>query len=164
MTKWIWIFLLFITTVSYADGIGDFSDFGANHATQIFNDTSVFDNVLKASNITVQGALDQLDELVTANVPASATATCTPKKLAYDSNYFYVCVGTNTWRRVAITTWTTSSSCSGLLLQDGTSFLLLQDGSSKLLLEGCSSTGTTILMEDGSDMLNENGSDTMLIE
>ena len=38
-------------------------------------------------------------------VPASATATGKKGDNAFDSNYFYVCVATNTWKRVALSSW-----------------------------------------------------------
>lgn len=38
-------------------------------------------------------------------VPASATATGRKGDNAFDSNYFYVCVATNTWKRTPLTTW-----------------------------------------------------------
>ena len=41
--------------------------------------------------------------LVTA--PASAGATGTAGQVAYDTSFFYVCIATNTWKRVAIATW-----------------------------------------------------------
>ncbi len=37
--------------------------------------------------------------------PASATSTGTAGQIQFDSNYIYVCVATNTWKRVAISTW-----------------------------------------------------------
>ena len=37
--------------------------------------------------------------------PASATSMGTPGEYAYDTGYFYVCVATDTWKRVALTTW-----------------------------------------------------------
>ena len=40
------------------------------------------------------------------DAPVSATATGTIGQTAYDTNHFYVCVGTNTWKRVALSTWT----------------------------------------------------------
>lgn len=42
---------------------------------------------------------------VLTTVPASATATGTAGQIAADASYFYVCVATNTWRRVAISAW-----------------------------------------------------------
>jgi len=37
--------------------------------------------------------------------PLSATAAGTVGQIALDANYLYVCVNTNTWKRVALTTW-----------------------------------------------------------
>lgn len=37
--------------------------------------------------------------------PASAAATGTVGTITFDANYIYVCVATNTWKRVAIATW-----------------------------------------------------------
>lgn len=37
--------------------------------------------------------------------PASATAVGTTGDIAWDTNYIYVCVNTNTWKRSSITTW-----------------------------------------------------------
>jgi hypothetical protein len=43
--------------------------------------------------------------LRTAKTPASASATCTTGMMAWDSDYVYVCIATNTWKRSALTTW-----------------------------------------------------------
>jgi len=40
-----------------------------------------------------------------AQTPASATATGTAGTIAWDTSYIYVCTATNTWKRVAISTW-----------------------------------------------------------
>jgi len=51
------------------------------------------------------------DELYTqsqtasADVPASASATGTAGQIAYNADYFYVCVATDTWKRAALSTW-----------------------------------------------------------
>ena len=37
--------------------------------------------------------------------PVSSTATGTTGQISWDANYIYVCVNTNTWKRVALTTW-----------------------------------------------------------
>ena len=42
---------------------------------------------------------------VSNGTPTSATATGTTGEIQWDSNYIYVCVATNTWKRVAISTW-----------------------------------------------------------
>lgn len=38
-------------------------------------------------------------------VPATATSAGQKGDNAFDDNYFYVCVATNTWKRVALNTW-----------------------------------------------------------
>ncbi len=43
--------------------------------------------------------------LRTARTPASATAAGNTGDIAWDTNYIYVCVATNTWKRVSIATW-----------------------------------------------------------
>jgi hypothetical protein len=37
--------------------------------------------------------------------PASATSTGTAGQIAYDVDYFYVCVDTDTWKRVGVAGW-----------------------------------------------------------
>ena len=39
------------------------------------------------------------------SAPAAATSTGITGDEAYDSDYYYLCVTTNTWKRVAISTW-----------------------------------------------------------
>ncbi len=55
---------------------------------------------ITAANVTL-GARPIIPTLT----PASATATGTAGEVAWDANYVYVCVATNTWKRVAIATW-----------------------------------------------------------
>lgn len=43
--------------------------------------------------------------IIAASTPASASAAGTAGQFAYDSNYLYIAVGTNTWKRVAISSW-----------------------------------------------------------
>lgn len=43
--------------------------------------------------------------LTNPTTPASATAAGVKGTIVWDSNYVYVCVATNTWKRTAITTW-----------------------------------------------------------
>jgi len=42
---------------------------------------------------------------VQSGTPASAAATGTAGQIRWDANYIYVCTATNTWKRVAISTW-----------------------------------------------------------
>ncbi len=37
--------------------------------------------------------------------PANSTASGTPNQVAYDAGFFYICIGPNTWKRVAISTF-----------------------------------------------------------
>jgi len=39
------------------------------------------------------------------STPASASDTGTTGTIRYDASYIYICTGTNTWKRVAISTW-----------------------------------------------------------
>lgn len=39
------------------------------------------------------------------NTPASSTATGEKGTICYDSNYIYVCVATDTWKRISLTSW-----------------------------------------------------------
>lgn len=43
--------------------------------------------------------------ITSGNVPASATAPGTAGQIQWDSNYIYVCVAANTWKRTALSTW-----------------------------------------------------------
>jgi hypothetical protein len=56
---------------------------------------------------TLNTALDYLDTKVGpwVAVPSTATSTGTAGQLAYASGFLYVCVATNTWKRVALSSW-----------------------------------------------------------
>jgi len=54
--------------------------------------------------ITVQIAGVQINP-IPYGTPASATDTGTTGTVLWDSDYLYVCVDTDTWKRVAISTW-----------------------------------------------------------
>ena len=41
----------------------------------------------------------------TTQTPSSASATGTTGEIAWDANYIYVCIATNTWKRVLLSTW-----------------------------------------------------------
>jgi hypothetical protein len=43
--------------------------------------------------------------LRTAKTPASATAAGETGEICWDANYLYICIATNTWRRIAHATW-----------------------------------------------------------
>lgn len=43
--------------------------------------------------------------VISNSVPANSTATGVTGYVAIDTDYIYVCVDTNTWKRAALTTW-----------------------------------------------------------
>ena len=43
--------------------------------------------------------------VASGSAPASATSTGVAGTIAYDSSYVYICTATNTWKRVAISSW-----------------------------------------------------------
>lgn len=45
------------------------------------------------------------DKATLVSAPATASAPGTPGMVAYDSDYIYVCVTTDTWKRAALSTW-----------------------------------------------------------
>lgn len=46
-----------------------------------------------------------VDTLIKVEVPASASATGKVGEFALDTDYLYICVATDTWKRVALSTW-----------------------------------------------------------
>lgn len=42
---------------------------------------------------------------INVGAPASASATGTANDIAWDTDYFYICTATDTWKRVAVATW-----------------------------------------------------------
>lgn len=62
---------------------------------------------LKPYFVTGTGTTYDLTKAYSVNsgAPASASATGTTGEIRYDSNYIYICVSTNTWKRTALSTW-----------------------------------------------------------
>ncbi len=56
-----------------------------------------------AGNATI--LIDQAVVGLRAPVPATASSACTAGSWAADSDFFYTCTATNTWRRVAVAAW-----------------------------------------------------------
>lgn len=60
------------------------------------------------NNNTPTGVLDVADNKIrvrTAQTPATTGAAGNQGDIAWDANYVYVCVATNSWKRAAIATW-----------------------------------------------------------
>ena len=68
--------------------------------------------VMTAGTLTSQAAITSANvtlgvrPILPTHTPASASATGTAGEVAWDANYIYICTATNTWKRVAISTWT----------------------------------------------------------
>lgn len=62
---------------------------------------------IQDGGLAVQGVIDGTagGVKIKSGTIASASATGSAGTIQYDSNYIYVCVATNTWKRVAISTW-----------------------------------------------------------
>ena len=55
---------------------------------------------ITAANVTLGSR-----PILPTHTPSSATAAGTAGEVAWDANYIYICTATNTWKRVAISTW-----------------------------------------------------------
>jgi hypothetical protein len=71
-----------------------------------------FDGLVVGSNAYPTHKLDVIGTgkftgllTVAGSTPASSSATCETGVITWDSSYIYVCIATNTWKRVAISTW-----------------------------------------------------------
>lgn len=104
------------THVRLAGG-GSFSNNNPGHFSVLLSDYSnVLQNRLHLTSVgnvgvgtTTPTALCDINgntlRLRTSRTPASASAAGNQGDLCWDANYVYVCVGTNTWKRAALTTW-----------------------------------------------------------
>jgi hypothetical protein len=60
------------------------------------------------SGLALSGVLEVAADRVRilgSNTPASASAAGTAGDICWDANYLYICIATDTWKRVAISTW-----------------------------------------------------------
>lgn len=73
--------------------------------TPFWNDsqTVLLRKILTNLAYFIQGGGGTIPVFVPA--PASSGAAGTAGQIAYDSDYLYVCVAANTWRRVPISDW-----------------------------------------------------------
>ena len=58
-----------------------------------------------AANLTVAGTTTTTGLNTPLYTPASSSATCTTGDWAHDASYLYTCTATNTWKRVALSTF-----------------------------------------------------------
>jgi hypothetical protein len=60
------------------------------------------------TNVSASGGASISDDRINVSdthTPATAGAAGKKGDIAYDADFIYVCVATNTWKRVAIATW-----------------------------------------------------------
>jgi hypothetical protein len=59
------------------------------------------------AGVEFTGGINIADDLTLTSptVPASASATGTAGTISRDADYIYICTATDTWKRVAISTW-----------------------------------------------------------
>jgi len=53
------------------------------------------------NQLKIEGGLTIADP----SIPASSSASGTKGDIAYDDDYIYVCISTDTWKRSPLTTW-----------------------------------------------------------
>ena len=107
--KWKDFYINTITSGSFSDD-GSNVDFTGGVSGISIND---LDDINASAATTGQVLTAQSDgtfsfessNLNPVSVPTSATATGTEGNIAWDNNYFYICVSSNTWRRIALSTW-----------------------------------------------------------
>ena len=96
-------------TLQYSTALGYGSEVSASNqimvgrateTTVIPGDVSFNKTLSIGQGITINGSA-----VVPFTTPASSTATGTKGQIAVDANYIYVCVATNTWKRVGLSTW-----------------------------------------------------------
>ena len=100
------------STYNGGDGAEIFQDpstgqviFSINSTTPVIDFTATDFFVDANQEITGNLLVDQNFRLPAPAVPASATAAGTAGTIAWDSNYIYICIATNTWKRSPLTTW-----------------------------------------------------------
>ena len=68
--------------------------------------TDLIEEKTSNNGVTIDGCLIKDGYLHIPNhTPSSASDTGIAGQICYDANYIYVCIATNTWKRVAISSW-----------------------------------------------------------
>jgi len=82
-------------------------DLSGTAALQILPTTfaATFGGALLATGTLTANAASNAFRIANSQTPASASATGTAGTICWDTSYIYVCTATNTWKRVAISTW-----------------------------------------------------------
>lgn len=86
--------------------IATLADPDADRITFWDDSTGAFGHLTAGTGLSISGTtLTATVGTQMVSAPAAANSTGTAGQIAYDSDYFYVCTATNTWKRVAIATW-----------------------------------------------------------
>lgn len=81
---------------------------GQDNDTQGFRDNfaSIKNNLdIASAEITSLQAKAAVSPSIIDNPPGSPTSAGVPGQIAYDANYLYVCIYTNTWVRASLASW-----------------------------------------------------------
>ena len=71
-----------------------------------FNFASIKNNLdIASAEITSLQAKAAVSPSIIDNPPGSPTSAGVPGQIAYDANYLYVCIYTNTWVRASLASW-----------------------------------------------------------
>lgn len=74
-------------------------------STSVLGGVKVDGTTITISNGVISSTNSGGSGISWVSVPSAADSTGTAGQVAYDSDYFYVCVATNTWKRTALSTW-----------------------------------------------------------
>jgi hypothetical protein len=85
----------YLTSYTETDPVFALSPAGGITATNIAN----WNTAYNWGNHATSGYLKS------RSVPLTTTSSGTAGEVAYDSNYFYICVSANNWKRAALSTW-----------------------------------------------------------
>jgi hypothetical protein len=93
------------TTISSANGLTTFTvdETGLNAGRIVGRTGGLIRFIIDATGKPTFS--NNIINIAATNTPTSSTASGTLGDICYDSNYLYVCVATNTWKRIALTTW-----------------------------------------------------------
>jgi len=76
-------------------------------ALTVGNGTAATNVAIGGGNVNAGGTLVVGGTVIhtLSATPASASAAGTVGTMSWDANYIYICTATNTWKRVALSTW-----------------------------------------------------------
>lgn len=88
------------------DGLDHFLEFEDSNTTSTPHVGCEGNNLILATN-AVNTYIDLRSDVLmsTPNVPSSSADAGLPGQMAWDADFWYVCVAPNTWKRSAISTW-----------------------------------------------------------